>query len=234
VSFYNDKHVIVTGANRGIGLALSRHLLTQGAYVYAGARQPDKAAELQALRQKFGPKLHIAALDVQRVESINAFVKVLADKPVDVLINNAGVNLDHGRRIQELPADVLAQTFDANTLGPYRMVQSFLAGLHRAKRPVVANISSIMGSIAENQSGGNTAYRVSKTATNMLTKCLAIEETKLIALTLHPGWVKTRMGGDNAQIDVDTSASGLLDVISRAKPEDSGKYFRYSGEQAAW
>lgn len=234
MGFYTGKRVVITGANRGIGLALTTHLLDQGAIVHAGARQPDKAQDLSALHKKHGTQLHIAALDVQDTRNVAAFCSVLAATPIDVLINNAGVNLDHGRTFADLPADVLAETFDANTLGPYRMVQALLPALRGARHAVVANISSIMGSIADNASAGHIAYRVSKTATNMLTKCLALEETELIALTLHPGWVKTRMGGDHAQIDVNTSALGLLGVISRATTKDSGSYLRYNGERAPW
>lgn len=234
MAYYRAKTVVVTGANRGIGLALVKHLLKQGAVVYAGARHPEQAQDLRALDAEYGDALLVVSLDVQQQDSIAAFAKTLGASALDILINNAGVNLDKGRGVKDLPAEVLAQTFDANTLGPYRMVQTCLPALHRAPQPVVANISSVMGSIAENESGGHIAYRVSKTATNMLTKCIALEDDKLIALTLHPGWVKTRMGGDSAQIDVDTAAAGLLDVIIGATPKDSGNYFRYSGERVPW
>lgn len=230
---YAQLNVIVTGANRGIGLALVRHLLSRGAEVFAGARDPDGATELKALGGA-DKKLTVHRLDVTDDRSVKAFCDAYQAPSLDLLINSAGVNLEHGPSLTTLSPETLIKTLDVNTVGPLRMIQGLEKRLRASDKPMIANISSVMGSIQENESGGSGGYRISKTALNMLSRTLALEEPDILTLALHPGWVKTRMGGKNAQIDVDTSAQGLLEVIAQATKAESGGYVRYSGETIPW
>lgn len=230
---FAQKVCVVTGANRGIGLQLVEALLRQQAHVHAGCRTPQKAEALQALQRKYPETLQVQPLDVTSDASVKAFAETLPEG-IDVLINNAGIMVDSTADGSRLDATKLQQSFDTNTSGPLRMVQATLPKLHRRHCAKVANISSIMGSIAENGTGGNIAYRASKTALNMVNKCWALQERNTIFLVLHPGWVKTDMGGVNAQVDSDQSAAGLLQVIAQATLESSGGFFRFDGQRAPW
>lgn len=225
---------IVTGANRGIGLALTQALLHQGAHVFAGVRDVTKAAQLQQLHQASNSRLHILRLDVSDDAQVRQFVNNLPDGPFDVVINNAGVNLDGASEATNVAGQVMLDTFNINAVGPLRLIQAILPKLLESKSAKVANISSIMGSIAENGQGGVVAYRTSKTALNMITKCLALAEPNVIFLTMHPGWVQTEMGGAHAPVNPRESAFGLLTQIAAARSQDSGSFIRFDGERAPW
>lgn len=233
-SAFASSTVVLTGANRGIGLALAKALLQRGATVHAGVRQPQQAEALHALAKDSPGTLTVHALDVTDEMSVVAFVDALPQGEVDLLINNAGVNLDHGTDVTNVPSEVLMKSFDCNTVGPLRLIQRLLPSLHKSARPKVANISSIMGSIADNGQGGVVAYRASKTALNMVTKCLALADERTVYLTMHPGWVQTRMGGERAPVEPDASAEGLLKQIAAAGPRDSGTFLRFDGKVAPW
>lgn len=231
---FTATNVVVTGAGGGVGLALTTHLLESGACVTAGVLRKEDKAQFAALRKTYPKALQLMVLDVTQEASVKAFAKHYGAKALDILVNVAGVNFDNQRRFNALPAAVVTATYEVNAVGPFRMTQALLPALHQSAKPIVVNISSVMGSIEENEMGGNIAYRMSKSALNMFTKCLAIEDKTIIALALHPGWVQTTMGGGQAQIDADTSAKGLLRVIAHAAPAQSGQYFRYTGEAIAW
>jgi NAD(P)-dependent dehydrogenase (short-subunit alcohol dehydrogenase family) len=128
----------------------------------------------------------------------------------------------------------MQETFDTNVLGPLRMSQALLPHLRRASQPKLVNITSLMGSIADNSSGGSLAYRTSKAALNMVTKNFAREENGITVLCLHPGWVQTDMGGDRAPLTTKASAEGILDVVLKSGSGDTGKFFNYSGKELPW
>lgn len=233
-TFYRGKTVVLTGADGGIGQALTRALVGRGAQVLAGVRDEPVSAELEAMKKSAGTALTIAKVDVTDANSVIAFRARAPFDHLDVLINTAGINIDERKRILELPEERIQATFNVNASGPVRVTQAFYPLLQRGQRPTVANISSIMGSIGDNRIAGSAAYRMSKAALNMFGKSLAIEQPDLLVLSLHPGWVKTTMGGKKAEIDVETSATGILRVIARAKPAQSGRFYRYTGEPAPW
>lgn len=225
---------VISGANRGIGLELTRQLLNQGARVYAGARSPETSKALQSLSAESQGRLKVFALDVTSSESIAAFAGQVDADHVDLLLNNAGILLDSDTDWSGLDAKTLAQSFAVNSIGPVLMTQAFLPRLKKSADPKVANITSQMGSIADNSGGGTFAYRMSKAALNMFTKCLSIDEGGLTTLCLHPGWVQTEMGGSHAPVPVEKSAQGLLKVILSATREDSGRFLRFDGQSAPW
>ncbi len=225
---------VVSGANRGIGLELTRLLIAGGAKVYAGARSPMKATELRELESENHDSLAIRILDVASDDSVLNFRNQVQESGIDLLINNAGIYLDADQSLESLESEMILKSFNVNTVGPARLTQIFLPLLRRSRQARVANISSQMGSIADNTSGGSVAYRMSKTALNMFTKCLAMEETEIISVCLHPGWVQTEMGGKNASVTIEHSAAGLLKVIFEATENESGNFIRFDGKEAPW
>lgn len=227
---------LVTGANRGIGLEFTRELLKRGESVVATARDPESAEELQALQNENAERLTLFSLDIADVASIETFVNELGSRAIDVLINNAGI-LERCGALGEIDYEIIARSFQVNTIGTLRLTEALLPSLRRAEGgATIVNLSSKMGSIAENTSGGSYAYRASKAALNMVTRSLALDlaDEGIIAFVVHPGWVQTRMGGPNALIDTETSVTSLLDVIDRADASTSGSFQEWNGNTIAW
>jgi NAD(P)-dependent dehydrogenase (short-subunit alcohol dehydrogenase family) len=233
----NTRTYVISGASRGIGFELVKQLLAGDVRVAACVRDPSKAEELRALAKAYPEKLFILPLDVRSDESAHQLALSLPRDAgfdrIDVLINNAGVYLDSDMPFSRLESQVLQNSFDTNTIGPMRLTKALLPLLKRSSHPKVMNISSIMGSITET-SGSSYAYRMSKAALNMFTKCLAGDEKQLTVFSLHPGWVKTAMGGAGAMITPEKSAKGLLEVIGKSNQSQSGKFFDYTGKEIGW
>lgn len=226
---------LITGAGRGIGLELTRQALSAGATVIATIRDTRHTpAELQSLERESGGRLRIESLDVNDDASAKALATRLNGVAIDVLINNAGILQDVESPLETLALDAIRQQFDTNTLGPVRVTQALLPHLRKAKSPIVANITSLMGSIADNESGRAYGYRMSKTALNMFTKCLSKDEPGILTVGLHPGWVQTRMGGAGASVPPAESVAGLLKVLSGLRPEDSGAFLDFRGKSLPW
>lgn len=226
--------IVITGANRGIGLALCKVALRSGARVIAGAREPDKAKQLQSLVGA-DKQLTIAALDVSDTSSCESFATSLNKQPVDMLINNAGVLLQRSAKLGEIDFADFSKVMDVNTLGPLRMMQALLPNLIAAPDAKVGNISSKMGSFSE-QSLGVYSYRASKAALNKCVQVLApeLKNDAISVISIHPGWVQTEMGGSGAQISVQQSADGIFKLLSDLKAGDSGKFFNYDGGLIEW
>jgi NAD(P)-dependent dehydrogenase (short-subunit alcohol dehydrogenase family) len=229
--------VVITGAARGIGLELFKQCLSRGARVVAGVRSPDKATELKQVGLAHPGRAWIFPLDVTSDESATAFAALIRKAGldrVDILINNAGIYIDGEATLETLETSTLMQTLDTNVAGPVRVTRALLSALRSAPQARIATLSSLMGSIADNSGGGSYAYRMSKSAVNMFVKTLSIEERDMIALALHPGWVKTEMGGSRAPLAPDKSAEGLITVIETTTPGDSGKFFNHAGRELPW
>ncbi len=226
---------VITGANRGIGLEFVSQLLERGDDVVATARHPEEADELQALAESYDGQLRIETLDVTHQDTIDALASSLEGHPVDVLINNGATMIGAGG-IGNLNEDAIMTSIDVNTLGPLRVTQALLDSLDMADDPKVVNVTSKMGSITDNGSGGSYAYRISKTALNMATRSMAIDlkPRGIIAFVIHPGWVQTRMGGPNALIDTETSVSEMLQRIDEADADTSGSFQEWNGDEIPW
>lgn len=220
---------LVTGANRGIGLEFVKQLQAAGYTVIGTARKPAKAVELK----KTGAQ--VVQLDVTDSASVKAMAAALKGQPIDLLINNAGVSGHDAPSFRETDFDKLAFTFDVNSLGPMRVTQALLDNVLLSKQKRVVHISSVMGSIAKNF-GGLYGYRASKTALNMLNSSLAKElgQAGVTSVVLHPGWVKTDMGGASAQVETVDSVAGMMKVIGALKLADGGRFIDYQGAELPW
>lgn len=221
--------VLVTGANRGIGLELARQYLADGWQVIGTARRPDAATELSKLGAQ------VMQLDVTDQVSVERLAEELDGKSIDMLINNAGI-LPMARSISDVNFEDFDRTIAVNTVGPVRVTQALLPNLRAGKGRTVINITSDLGSIAENRDGGFYGYRESKAALNMFTKSLSAElqPEGFICIVMHPGWVQTDMGGSSAPVPVTRSVDGIRKVIEHLTPADSGTYWTHDGEQMPW
>lgn len=219
--------ILITGTSRGIGLELTRQALQRGDTVIAVVRTPERSEGLTDLKKRYPDQLQLLAVDVTSEEAPGKIANA-AGKSLDLLINNAGVLLD-GESIHDF-----MESFRVNAVAPFALTKALLPALKNSSAPKVVQITSKMGSIDDNESGGHCAYRTSKTALNMINKCLAIENPWLTTIVVHPGWVKTDMGGQAAPTLPVTSATGIWNVILGLKPEQTGKFFEFTGQEIAW
>lgn len=222
--------VLITGANRGIGLSLSNAYAHAGHKVIACCRNPQHATDLNALG------VDVRALDVSDQTSINALKEQLGDIPIDILINNAGVDGGNHQSFDDIDYAAWETTLMINMIAPYRMVEAFADNIAASDRKCVANISSQMGSITQYGDDEDFIYRSSKTALNMVTLNLSIDlkPRGITFLSIHPGWVQTDMGGSNAPVLPAISAEGIATVIENATPDMSGGFFAYDGTELPW
>lgn len=218
--------VLITGANRGLGLELARQYAVSGHRVLACWRGPQVPPAIAG-------DVTWKGLDTGNEDSIVSLARDLGAEAVDILINNAARRGDTGG-LDSLSTEDFLATLRVNTLGPLLLVKAFRPHLERGRRRIVANISSRAGSVAEGlDADGDYAYRCSKAALNIATAKLAFD-FPLIFLALHPGWVKTEMGGPEAEVAAALSAEGLRAMIDQATPEMSGGFRDYKGNPIAW
>ena len=221
--------VLITGANRGLGFEFAKQFQARGYDVIATARNTAKAVELKALG------VRVLQLDVANQKSVDKLASVLKDTPLDILINNAGYFNRVDTSLDKVNFDILELTYAVNTLGPLRVTQALIGNLELGKSKTVISISSGLSSIT-NSKGQWYAYRSSKTALNQINKIMS-EEFKnkgFIFTVLSPGWVKTDMGGPNANYTPQESIEGMLKVIDGLTTEDSGKFYDLKGKAVAW
>jgi NAD(P)-dependent dehydrogenase (short-subunit alcohol dehydrogenase family) len=224
---------LITGAGRGLGLEYTRQLLAKKQNVIAWLRDPEKAKELKELQKQYTSQLTVQKVDITQQESISSAVAKITGG-VDVLINNAGVLLDQGEKFISLPMETVEETFAVNVLAPMMVTQTLLPLLQKSATPLVVNMSSLMGSLTDNTSGGYYAYRMSKTALNMFSKSFGLDHPKIKILALHPGWAHTDMGGSNAPVSPQDSVAGLLSVIFESQKYPTTSFIDYKGKLLPW
>ena len=208
--------ILITGANRGLGIHLVKTALKRGHTVLAGVRMVQETSPINLLKAQYPDYLHTYYLDVTQEESIIKAAKLAAKDvgAIDGIINNAGVLTERGKKIEELDFEQVQFTMDVNVLGPMRVVKHFLPLLYQGDNKAIINISSEAGSI-QNAYGGDFSYGVSKAALNMFSVQLSryVKEKDICVYAVHPGWIKTDMGGENATGYPDVSANGILDIL---------------------
>lgn len=229
---------LITGANRGLGLEFTRQLLAQGLQVIACSRTPATDGELAALGAAHPQRLRRRPLDVADAEAIAALPAQLAAAGVshlDVLINNAGV-LVSGERYGALRAEDLARSFAINASAPLLLTEALTPLLTQGHAAKVLCISSQLGSIAQASSYRTVSYAMSKAALNMGVRRLAAElgPRGITVVAMHPGWVRTAMGGEQAPLDAPTSVRGMLAVLTRLTPGEGGRFYAYDGGELPW
>ncbi len=226
-------NILITGANRGIGLEYAKQYAEAGHQVYAAVRDPAQANDLRALCHAFG-NVEILPLEISDIQAIRDLAARLEGLAIDILISNAGIYPESSfGRIA--PAEWL-QAFQVNTLTTYYLAEAFLPHLQLAEQAKLIAMTSKMGSIADNSSGGEYMYRSTKTALNMVVKSLAIDlrQHNIAVAALHPGWVRTDMGGPQGLIDAATSVQGLRAVIAQLSLSNSGDCIAYDGKTIPW
>jgi NAD(P)-dependent dehydrogenase (short-subunit alcohol dehydrogenase family) len=225
------KVCLISGANRGLGLEFARQLSREGYRVLAGCRNPDHANELQYLI----PEKDIFELDVRKEHLIETMAQEIRSwgLQLDLLINNAGIGGDN-ETLEDLTHEDVLKVFYTNAVGPLLMVKALLPFMKRDSK--IVNLSSRMGSIADNLSGCYYSYRMSKAALNMATMNLHrdLAHKSIAVVAVHPGWVRTRMGTQAAPLDPPEAVSGLLKVLQRPGSEISGKFIDYQGTEIPW
>jgi NAD(P)-dependent dehydrogenase (short-subunit alcohol dehydrogenase family) len=221
--------VLITGANRGIGLELARQYAAAGWQVIGTARRPSDA---HALRESGADVLQ---LDVTDQESVARLAGELEGRPIDLLINNAGL-MRLTWTLEEIDFDQFNQQLAVNAVGPVRVTKALLPNLRDGKLKTIVNVTSNLGSIGDNADGGFYGYRESKAALNMFTKSLAADlgPEGFTCIVLHPGWVQTDMGGSSAPVEVQDSVAGIQRVIDSLSHADNGTFWTFEGKQMPW
>ena len=221
---------VVTGANRGIGAEWVNQLLEKGWTVYAGYRK-----NLDKLEHVSDSNLFIYQLDVQSNQSVINFCNQV-EGPIDLLVNNAGVGDGRWQKLEDIDDKWSLDVLDINAIGPVRMVQALYGKMSHDKLTKVAMISSLMGSIDDCKSGRSYAYRASKSALNMFTMAMKNEakQNNITFAILHPGWVKTDMGGSLAPVTMSESVDGMMKVLESQTLENSGRFIQFDGEILPW
>lgn len=229
------KTVFITGANRGIGLALSKVFLKDNWQVIATCRDIKCADELNQLKADY-KLLHVYELDITDYQQMAVLSSTLHDLKIDVLLNNAGLYGPKGYGFGNCDVDAWRDVFEANVIAPTKMAEAFVSQVLNSELKVIAALSSRVGSHTENTKGGGYIYRSSKAALNSVVKSLSNDllPQGIKTVALHPGWVQTEMGGPNALISAQESAIGLKQVIESLSEEQSGGFYSYKGEQIPW
>jgi NAD(P)-dependent dehydrogenase (short-subunit alcohol dehydrogenase family) len=226
--------VLITGANRGLGLEFARQYAADGWRVIATCREPARAPELARLAAGH-PKLAVHALDVTSNASVRALAQTLGEAPIDVLINNAGVAGPSGQGLGRIDYAGWLQALEINTLGPTRVCEAFVEQVARSDRKLIVSITSGMGSIGDS-SGGAYVYRSSKAALNMVMHNVALDlrPRGVICVVINPGWVKTDMGTERAPLTPAESITAMRKIFDGLTLEDTGKFLNWRGGTYEW
>lgn len=229
--------ILITGANRGIGLELTQQYAAEGWQVYACCRDPNKAPELQKLAQSANGLIDVYALDVTQEAQRQALATQLNNKPIDILFNNAGVSGGWGNQsFGHTDVQTWLDTLQSNVIAPQKMMEALVENVAASELKIMANMTSKMGSMADNGSGGAYLYRSSKAGLNAVcvsaARDLAKRNIKVVAL--HPGWVRTDMGGANGELSVQQCVTALRRNLAQITLQDSGRFIDIDGSTIPW
>lgn len=232
------KTLLITGANRGLGLEFVSQFSQKNYQVYCCCRDMKTCDQLLTIARRY-PYVKVYQVDVTNEDQLSGLADELKNKPIDILLNNAGIYGPAGENIGAEPIDKegMINTFLTNALAPLKISEAFIPNLCMGKDRKVVSVSSKMGSISCNTSGGSPAYRSSKAALNAIMRTMAVDlqDLGLKVLLLHPGWVKTDMGTDNAPLSTEESISGMIKVIENYTGENLDEMFMdYTGEKIPW
>ena len=229
------KNILITGANRGLGLGFAKKCLKKNVHVLATVRDIKGSKELLALKERFPDNLEIFELDLLKEGAGYALANFLGDRPIDILINNAGVGSTN-QHLQAVSPKPWLEVLKVNLIAPFMVTQSIIDNVKKGSDKKIYFLSSQLGSIADNTSGGMYIYRSSKTGLNQVVKSLSVDlkPQGITVVSLHPGWVKTDMGGPNAPVSIDESIEGMTQVIHTTDIKDTGRFLNYDGKELPW
>lgn len=224
--------VLITGANRGLGLEFAKQYAADGWSVIATCRNPIGVGELAQIEGDIA----VYGLDVNNPPSLERFVADLDGRAIDVLINNAGIYGPKGITAKDVTVEDWMPVMQTNMMAPLFLARALLDNVAKGERKLIVNISSIMGSVEKGAAGSEYIYRSSKAALNMVMACYAqeIADTKVAVVMFHPGWVQTDMGGASATLTPTQSITGLRSSIEKLSFEDTGKFMNYDGTPMPW
>lgn len=227
--------VLITGANRGIGLEMTRQFSEAGFRVFACCRNPERARDLSRLAASTQGEVSLHPLDVTNPAQVQALAALLADTPLDILINNAGT-FGPTTSFGDTDVEAWVDTFRVNTVAPLKMMEALVDRVAESDRRLMVNITSKMGSIADNGSGGLYVYRSTKAALNAVvaSAALDLQPRGITVVAMHPGWVLTDMGGPSAEMTVTESATALRGLIDDITPADAGRFMDINGADIPW
>lgn len=224
--------ILITGANRGLGLGIATHAAKLGHTVIGTARDPQSADELAAIASRVIP------LDTSDRASIDALAQQLQDEPIDILVNNAGIFLHECDDITDFDVDAFERVMRVNTLGPILTTRALADNLARSQRKLNVSITSNLGSITDASKGqmGYLGYRASKAALNMANATIAhqLKDKGITSVVIHPGWVQTDMGGPQAPLTPDQATGAIVETIEKLTPSDNGRFIDYKGREMPW
>ncbi len=231
------RKVLVTGANRGLGLEFTRQFLGRGDRVFAACRKPEGAVDLQHLASAYPKRTTVLTMDVTKEEDLATAYDIVAEQAgsLDILVNNAGI-IYRGETPENIRADVFRQSFEVNAIAPMMVAQKFLPLLEKGTAPKIINLTSQLGSLTRKTFGGHYSYSSSKAALNMFTRTLAfdIRSRGIVVVVVHPGWVKTDMGGEAAPLRAADAVHGMMELIDRLTIENTGAFYSWEGETLPW
>lgn len=225
------KTALITGANKGIGLEFSRQLKEKGYYVIGCCRNPDQADNLNKLADE------VIKLDVTNDNDITSMAEILNNRPIDLLVNNAGTSGEQGVTVGNVNRENFINVLNVNCISVLKICDALLSNIQSSEEKNILVISSRMGSISDNEQGRSYAYRSSKAALNCAMRSYAIDvkSTGVHVMLIHPGWVKTDMGGPNGLVEVQTSVSGMLEQVEKKMSKSHAEILqRFDGETIAW
>ena len=229
------KNILITGANRGLGLGFAKKCLKKDVHVLATVRDIKGSKELLALKERFPDNLEIFELDLLKENAGYTLANFLGDRPIDILINNAGVGSTN-QHFEAVSPKPWLEVLKVNLIAPLMVTQSIIDNVKKGSDKKIYFLSSQLGSIADNTSGGMYIYRSSKTGLNQVIKSLSVDlkPQGITVVSLHPGWVKTDMGGPNAPVSIDESIEGMTQVIHTTDIRDTGRFLNYDGKELPW
>ena len=227
--------ILVTGANRGLGIEFVEQYLNEGNDVIATYRNENSSMDLIEMGNERS-NLKLLQLDVSSNKSLNSFAENLGDSPIDIFINNAGVYGPRNSSFGNVDEENWIPAIKINAIAPILLTQLIIKNIRSGADKKLIFVTSKMGSIDDNKGGGAYVYRSSKTALNAVVKSLSVdlENEGIVVALIHPGWVKTDMGGPNALIDKDTSVRGMTEVISNLDISSTGNFYNYDGSIIPW
>jgi len=240
---YKMPTMLITGANRGLGLNLLKLFADDGWKIHACCRSPDSASKLQEVISASDGRVFPHPLDIADPHSIAALKSALGDTPIDMLVNMAGylggkALVDPGglQPFGDTNYEDMEKAFRINCMGPLRICEALIENVEASDRKMIINISSIVGSIGGDTFGNFYAYKPSKSALNAITHSMALnlKDRGITVIPFHPGFVKTDMGGPTADIEVDESVNGMKAVFEKITIEDTGRYMTWEGGELPW